>query len=102
MVVEYIRYTVSPERSDEFRGAYARAQGALASSEHCLGWEVSQGIEEPENFIVRIEWDSVDGHEHGFRASPEFQSFLAAVRPFFGDIQEMKHYQLTEVAGRPS
>jgi heme-degrading monooxygenase HmoA len=102
VVVEYIRYAIPPERSDEFQAAYAQAQGALASSDHCRGWELSQGVEEPQNFILRIEWDSVEGHEHGFRASPEFRDFFTAVRPFFDDIQEMKHYRITDVVGAPS
>jgi len=51
-------------------------------------------VEEPDNFIVRIEWDSVEGHEKGFRSSKEFASFFSKVKPYFSNIREMKHYQL--------
>jgi hypothetical protein len=51
-------------------------------------------VEEPEHFVVRIQWDSVEGHEQGFRSSPHFAEFFAAVRPFFSEIEEMKHYQV--------
>lgn len=44
--------------------------------------------------MVRIEWDSIEGHEQGFRSSPQFGEFFAAVKPFFDQIQEMKHYQV--------
>jgi hypothetical protein len=44
-------------------------------------------------YIRRIEWDSLDGHERGFRSSPEFGRFFQAVRPFVADIKEMKHYE---------
>ena len=98
MVVEYIRYRISAERQGDFEAAYARAQAPLGASEHCLRWELSHGVEEPENCVLRIEWDSVEGHEVGFRQSPEFRDFLAEVRPFVGDIQEMRHYAPTEVA----
>lgn len=43
---------------------------------------------------MRIEWDSIEGHEQVFRASARFGEFFAAVRPFFSAIEEMKHYQL--------
>lgn len=49
---------------------------------------------------VRIEWDSQDGHIKGFRTSPEFQTFYEAVRPFFNDIEEMRHYEVTYVSGK--
>ena len=99
MVLEYVRYVVPAERSDEFEAAYGRAQEALSVSEHCRRWELARGVEEPENYILRIEWDSLEGHEQGFRGSPEFKGFFEAVKPFFGQIQEMKHYEVTGVAG---
>jgi quinol monooxygenase YgiN len=64
-----------------------------------LGYEISHGAEEPQNFIVRIEWDSIEGHEQSFRREPGFRSFFAALRPFFDQIREMKHYCV--VAARP-
>ena len=45
--------------------------------------------------IVRIEWDSADGHVHGFRQSADFKAFLEATGPFYNDIEEMTHYQVT-------
>lgn len=97
MIIEYIRYMISADRAEGFQAAY-RTSGALDASAHCVGYELARGVEEPEHWILRIDWDSLDGHEQGFRSSPEFRSFLEAVRPFFADIQEMKHYQATEVA----
>jgi quinol monooxygenase YgiN len=93
MVVEYIRYTVSPDRAADFVAAYGRAAGVLEADPHCLAYEVARGVEEPEHFVVRIEWDSIEGHEQGFRTSPGFAEFFAAVRPFFSAIEEMKHYE---------
>ena len=59
---------------------------------NCVAYEVARGVEQPEHFVVRIEWDSIEGHEQGFRSSPGFGEFFAAVQPFFADIDEMKHY----------
>lgn len=98
MVVEYIRYTIPEADADAFARAYAEAASPLDASEHCLGYELSRGVEEPEHWVLRIEWDSVDGHERGFRSSPEFRAFFAAIRPWVGAIDEMKHYAATSVA----
>jgi quinol monooxygenase YgiN len=94
MVVEYIRYTVPGAEAARFEEAYHRAGRVLDQDPHCLQYEVARGVEEPEHFVVRIEWDSIDGHEQGFRGSPGFQEFFAAVRPFFSEIEEMKHYEV--------
>jgi quinol monooxygenase YgiN len=94
MVVEYIRYVIDEESAAQFEQAYQRAASVLDVDPHCLSYEVSRGVEELNRFIVRIEWDSVEGHEKGFRAGPRFGDFFAAVKPFFGDIEEMKHYSV--------
>lgn len=93
MVIEYIRYTVPPAQARAFEDAYARAGALLEGDPHCLAFEIARGIEEPEHFIVRIEWDSLEGHEQEFRRSPRFAEFFAAVKPFFSEIDEMRHYE---------
>jgi quinol monooxygenase YgiN len=95
MVVEYIRYIVDEARADAFEKADRRAAGALESSEHCERFEVSRCTEDTTQHVVRIEWDSEDGHMSGFRQRPEFRAFFKAVGPFVHDIEEMRHYEVT-------
>jgi quinol monooxygenase YgiN len=97
VIVEYIRYKIGNERQREFEDAYGRARKSLRASPHCKQYELSHCVEEPKNYIVRIEWDSQDGHLKGFRTSPEFQTFYDAVKPYFNDIEEMRHYEVTQV-----
>lgn len=97
MVLEYIRYQVPEEQHHEFEEAYGTASRSLAASEHCMGWELSRCVEESERYILRIEWDSIEGHEQGFRNSPEFADFFQAVRAYVPQVQEMRHYQQTAV-----
>jgi quinol monooxygenase YgiN len=98
MIVEYIRYEISD--ADAFLHGYDVARAALDASAHCLAYELSRCTEEPKSFILRIEWDSTDGHLQGFRKSAEFGAFFAAVRPFLNDVREMRHYAVTPVAAR--
>ncbi len=98
MIVEYIRYRIADSgRRTDFEKAYAAAAEHLALSPQCLGYELSHGVEEPDRYILRIEWTSVQDHEKGFRGGPRFPPFLAAIRPYIGDIEEMKHYARTSV-----
>ncbi|RYG75343.1 antibiotic biosynthesis monooxygenase [bacterium] len=97
MILEYVRYTVDADRASAFVDAYAVAGKSLEASPHCKGYELSRCTEAPESFILRIEWDSVEGHLQGFRASAEFRAFFAAIRPYVKDIGEMRHYAVTDV-----
>ena len=95
MVVEYIRYSIDDGRAEAFEQAYRRAAEALQASEYCERYEVSRCSEDPTQHVVRIEWDSEEGHLSGFRQSPESRSFFEAVGPFVHDIEEMRHYEVT-------
>lgn len=98
MIVEYIRYEIAD--ADAFMGAYEAARPSLDASGNCLAYELSRCTEDPASFILRIEWDSAEGHLQGFRKSALFGPLLAAVRPYVKDIREMRHYAVTSIAAR--
>jgi len=101
MIVEYIRYKMPDEQaSKHLIEAYEKAQSSLAASSHCLGYELTRCSEDANQLVLRIEWDSADGHLKGFRTSPEFRTFFAAVQPFLNNIEEMRHYELTSVKSK--
>ena len=98
MIVEYIRYSIDEGRAEAFEEAYGRAAESLRASAHCERYEVSRCSEDPTQRVVRIEWDSEEGHLSGFRRSSEFRTFLEAVGPFVNDIEEMRHYEVTQAS----
>jgi heme-degrading monooxygenase HmoA len=99
MIVEYIRYRIPADQAPEFEDAYRAASASLDASPHCQRFDVARCTEDPTAYVVRIEWDSLAGHMDGFRSSPQFASFFAAVRPFVGQIEEMRHYEITTASG---
>ena len=94
MIVEYIRYAIPEDRADTFEAAYRAAGASLEASPNCRRYEIARCTEDPTAFVVRIEWDSLDGHMQGFRNSPEFREFFSAVGPFVSQIEEMRHYEV--------
>jgi len=100
MIVEYIRYALPASKVAEFEGAYARASEPLRSSPHCLAYELARCTDEPTSYILRIEWDSQEGHLKGFRSSPQFRAFYQAIAPYVSEIREMRHYDVTSVVYR--
>jgi quinol monooxygenase YgiN len=100
MIVEYTRYKIDSTRRETFEAAYTRAGVSLEVSSHCLTYELSRCTEDPDHYILRIEWDSKEGHLKGFRPSPEFRAFFAVVQPFIKDIEEMRHYEVLSTSSK--
>jgi heme-degrading monooxygenase HmoA len=98
VIVEYIRYALTAHTGEELVDGYRAAQAQLAAAPEALGWELSRCIDDPSQFILRIEWTSAEDHMQRFRKGAQFPPFLAAIRPFIGEIAEMRHYEPTAVA----
>jgi|TARA_R110001599_G_scaffold82062_3_gene221147 quinol monooxygenase YgiN len=92
MIVEYLRYTVEADRADGFVEAYDKASEPLLASPYCQSFDLSRSVDDPTQFILRIEWSSAEDHMQKFRKSEEFKTFFAFVKPFYDDIAEMRHY----------
>lgn len=99
MIVEYVRYRIAEERRGAFLADYARAAQVLRRAPQCVDFELSRSVDEPACHVLRITWTSADDHLQGFRGGALFPEFLAAVRPYVPDIEEMRHYEPTSVAG---
>ncbi|MBH0779324.1 group II truncated hemoglobin [Nocardia bovistercoris] len=99
MTIEYIRYRVARPDAAEFEAAYARAARALALAPQCVDYELSRCVDEPECYVLRITWTSVDDHLQGFRRGEHFVAFFAEIEPYVGGIEEMRHYERTAVRG---
>jgi truncated hemoglobin YjbI/quinol monooxygenase YgiN len=99
MIVEYVRYNLPDNATEDFEVAYQRAAQPLAASPACLDYELTRCHEEPARYILRIRWTSLDGHLKDFRGSDEFRTFLAEIGPFAQHIEEMQHYETTDVNG---
>ena len=99
MIVEYIRYRIGEDRQAAFTADYARAAEVLARAPQCVDYELTRCVDEPACHVLRIRWTSAKDHLQAFRGGDLFPEFLACIRPYVGDIEEMRHYERTAVEG---
>jgi quinol monooxygenase YgiN len=90
--IEIIRYDIPQNQWEQFEKAYDSAGKFLSKSKYCLSYSIIKGSEEPNHYVVIIHWTSEDEHLNGFRKSADFMPFFNLVKPFYNQIQEMKHY----------
>jgi quinol monooxygenase YgiN len=100
MIIEYVRYRVPEAEMKAFVGAMDRAQASLALADECRAWEMARGVEEPDTWVLRIEWASLDAHQTGFRTGPHYPDFMRPLRRFNEYLIEAKHFKVSEVNAR--
>ena len=101
MIVEYTRYRIPEDKREAFVKAYEQAAAYLDASRHCLAYERTHCREERDRYVLRIEWKSEEEHLQGFRKEPGFKELFRLVQPYVSNIEEMPHYELTDVVHRP-
>jgi heme-degrading monooxygenase HmoA len=93
MVVEIALLTAKPGSSDDLRAALGAARPIIARAPGYLRSVFHQGIEEPESFILRIEWETLEAHQ-AFRETPLLGEWRAPFFHLLAGPPKMTHYQI--------
>jgi heme-degrading monooxygenase HmoA len=93
MVVEIALLTAKPGMADQLREGLRAARPVIARAAGYLGSVFHQGIEEPDAFLLRIEWESLEAHNVGFRQGPLFAEWRSHFGHFLEGPPKMTHYQ---------
>ena len=100
MIIEYVRYQVPLKEAKEFLSAVDRAQAALAEAPECRAWEMARGVEDPTRWVIRIEWESLDAHQAGFRTGPNYTDYMRPLRRYHEYLVDSDHYKTNDVQAR--
>jgi heme-degrading monooxygenase HmoA len=95
MVLEVANIRIDPAKSQEFEAAIENGvRNVLAKAKGFLNFKIQRGVENPEKYLLMIEWASLEDHMVGFRESPAFAEWRGIVGSFFAAPVEMEHFEL--------
>lgn len=92
MILERAELPVIPGRESEFEAAFASVRHLPAEIEGFRSLRLVRGIESPSLYVLLIEWDSVAAHEQGFRGSPGYEKWRAALHHFYDPFPVVEHF----------
>ena len=101
MIVEIATINVIEGREAEFETAFAKAQRYIVESPNSLTHQLTRCIEHPSRYVLRIEWDSLEGHTVAFRGSAAFQEYRALLYPLYASPPEVVHYNIVRLDAGP-
>ena len=92
MILERALMTTKPGQAEAFKAAFAKARPHIEGSKGCRKVEMRQGIENPEDFLLLVWWDTLEDHNIGFRESPAFTEWRAILGPLFAAPPAVVHH----------
>jgi heme-degrading monooxygenase HmoA len=91
MVLEHAIIRIKPGLGREFEAALGQARAVIAASPGFCSLALHRGIEEPEQYVLLVEWETLEDHTIGFRESDAFPQWRALIGPYFASPPEVGH-----------
>ena len=92
MILERAIFLIKPGQAEDFAAAYGQAAPLIRAAKGCRKAEMHRGVENPDSFILLVEWDTLEDHMIGFRESPAFAEWRALLGPHFASAPAVEHY----------
>lgn len=94
MILEVAILNVIPGREAEFEQAFATASAIISSIKGYHHHQLQRCLENPAQYILLVNWATLEDHTVGFRGSPEYQQWRQLLHHFYDPFPRVEHYQL--------
>jgi heme-degrading monooxygenase HmoA len=94
MIVELAILRAKSGTADRMREGLRAARAVISRAEGYRGSAFHQGIEDPDRFVLRIEWESVEAHTEGFRGSPLFPEWRSHFGEYLDGAPDVQHLEV--------
>jgi heme-degrading monooxygenase HmoA len=92
VIVEIALLKARPDAVDAMRDGLAAARAVIARAPGYLGSTFYKGIEEPDSFVLRVEWESVESRMEGFRNGPLLAEWRSHFYHLLAETPKVTHY----------
>jgi heme-degrading monooxygenase HmoA len=92
MVLEVAILNIKEGLSEEFERIFKKASLIISSMKGYISHQLKKCIEHENQFILLVQWKTLEDHEIGFRKSPEYQDWKVLLHHFYEPFPEVLHY----------
>lgn len=93
MILEVAILDVKPGRRAEFETAFACAQNIISAMPGYHSHQLQHCIENPDRYILLVNWQTLEDHTVGFRGSAQYQEWRGLLHHFYEPFPTVEHYE---------
>lgn len=98
MILEHATLDVTPGQEAAFEVAFRRAKAIIAGAEGCSSVVLHRCVEHANRYLLLVEWDRLEDHTDGFRASPAYEEWRELLHHFYDPFPVVEHFEELERA----
>ena len=93
MIVEIALLKAKPGAAEQLRDGLCAARPVIARATGYRDIVFYQGLEEPESFILRVEWETLEAHMRDFRQGPLLAEWRSHFYHLLDGTPKVTHYR---------
>ena len=91
MIQEIASILVTAGQENQFEAGVAQAKPLFLRARGCHGVALHRSIENPQQYTLVVDWETVENHMVDFRESPDFQEWRKLVGATFAQPPQVHH-----------
>jgi heme-degrading monooxygenase HmoA len=92
MTLEVAKLNVRPGEDSAFESAFRQASPIIASMPGYLGHDLHRCLEVANQYLLLVQWQTLEDHTIGFRGSPAYQQWKDLLHHFYEPFPVVEHY----------
>jgi len=93
MILEVAILDVKSGFAEEFEFTFNTASTIIASMPGYVSHELQRCLENPNRYILLVQWQTLEDHTIGFRQSPEYEKWQSLLHHFYDPFPTVEHYE---------
>ncbi len=93
MILEVAILTIKEGQNVEFERDFRKAEHYLTASNGYLKHSLKKCLEQPNKYVLLVNWVDVDAHEIGFRQSDRYQNWKRLLHHYYDPFPTVQHYR---------
>ena len=102
MVTEIASIEIDPARAGAFEAAVAACVPLFLAARGCRSARLARVVEDPAQYRLLVEWDTIDDQMVHFRDSAAFQTWRETAGRFFVRSPKVEHLAFGDLASPPA
>jgi heme-degrading monooxygenase HmoA len=98
VITEHALLEIVPGCEPEFVAAMEQAKSLIAASPGFVSLRVERCVERTNCFLLLVGWESLEDHTQGFRGSPAYEAWRAALHHFYDPFPVVEHFEAVVTA----
>ena len=92
MIMEHAIISIRTGSEADFEAAFEQARLVIATAQGFGSLNLSRCIETPGQYLLLVEWETLEDHTVGFRESELFVEWRRLLSPYFESLPEVTHF----------